>query len=338
MANYTIIGGDGKEYGPVTDADVRLWISEGRLNAQSQAKAEGEAGFRALGTFPEFGPVLSPPPVGGSATGLASDGAGWAEGDYTLDIGRCCSRAWQAFQGNMGTLVGATVLYFLVVCAFSMVVGMLTGKGVSGNGAIIAVRTLAQSVVGSLVFGPMTGGFYLVLLRVLRQQPTGVGDLFWGYQQRFGRLYLVQLIITSIVSVCFLPASLVLLGKLAPVLAKLQQSPAPDQMSGLMQQMFGAYEAALPVMLACLIPAMFFQVGLMFTLPLVVDTNLNVDGALATSWRATRRHFWALLGLVMVSGLIICAGMLLCLVGVLFTFPIGTAMLLAAYESAYYRR
>ena len=31
MANYIIIGGDGKEYGPVPDADVRLWIAEGRL-------------------------------------------------------------------------------------------------------------------------------------------------------------------------------------------------------------------------------------------------------------------------------------------------------------------
>ena len=54
MANYFIIGGDGKEYGPVTDADVRLWIAEGRLNAQSLAKGEGDAEFRALAQFPEF--------------------------------------------------------------------------------------------------------------------------------------------------------------------------------------------------------------------------------------------------------------------------------------------
>lgn len=338
MANYTIIGGDGKEYGPVTDADVRLWISEGRLNAQSQAKAEGEAGFRPLGTFLEFGPALTPPSSGGPATGLTSDGVTWAEGDYTLDIGRCFSRAWQVFQGNLGTLVGATVLYFLLIFGFSMVVGLLAGKEVSSNGTIIVVRTLTQAVVGSLVFGPMTGGFYLVVLRVLRQQATGVGDLFWGYQQRFSRLYLVQLILTMISSICFLPASLVLLGKLAPVLAKLQQSPTPDQMSGLMQQMFGAYESALPVMLACLVPVMFISIRLMFTLALVVDTNLTVSEALATSWRTTQRHFWALLGLVMVSGLVVCAGIILCGVGILFSFPIGTAMLLAAYESAYYRR
>ena len=54
MANYLIIGGDGKEYGPVTDVDVRQWLAEGRLNAQSLAKAESDAEFRPLAVFPEF--------------------------------------------------------------------------------------------------------------------------------------------------------------------------------------------------------------------------------------------------------------------------------------------
>jgi hypothetical protein len=54
MANYVIIGGDGKEYGPVTDTDVRQWIAEGRLSAQSRAKAESDAEFRPLAAFPEF--------------------------------------------------------------------------------------------------------------------------------------------------------------------------------------------------------------------------------------------------------------------------------------------
>ena len=54
MANYIIIGGDGKEYGPVTTNDVRQWLAEGRLNAQSLVKAESDAEFRPLEKFPEF--------------------------------------------------------------------------------------------------------------------------------------------------------------------------------------------------------------------------------------------------------------------------------------------
>jgi hypothetical protein len=62
MPNYFIIGGDGKEYGPITEADIRLWISEGRLNTQTSARAEAETNWRPLGTFPEFTAQFQGPP------------------------------------------------------------------------------------------------------------------------------------------------------------------------------------------------------------------------------------------------------------------------------------
>jgi hypothetical protein len=55
---YTVIGGDGKEYGPISVEDLRRWLAEGRLNAQSLAKAESDAEFRTLATFPEFAHLL----------------------------------------------------------------------------------------------------------------------------------------------------------------------------------------------------------------------------------------------------------------------------------------
>ena len=70
MANYLIIGGDGKEYGPVTDADVRQWITEGRLNGKSQAKSESDAEFRALEAFPEFADIFAPAPPAGTVPPL----------------------------------------------------------------------------------------------------------------------------------------------------------------------------------------------------------------------------------------------------------------------------
>jgi len=74
---YVIIGGDGKEYGPVSGADLRLWISEERLNARSLVRAESDAEFRPLSTFPEFADLLkiagrvskAPPPLGSVAVG-----------------------------------------------------------------------------------------------------------------------------------------------------------------------------------------------------------------------------------------------------------------------------
>jgi hypothetical protein len=60
MATYTIIGGDGKEYGPITADDVRQWITEGRLGEQSLMKAESDAEFRTLEKFPEFANAFAP--------------------------------------------------------------------------------------------------------------------------------------------------------------------------------------------------------------------------------------------------------------------------------------
>lgn len=72
MANYIIIGGDQKEYGPITTDDVRRWLAEGRLNAQSLVKAESDAEFRPLSVFPEFAAALAagsvPPPLAAAVT------------------------------------------------------------------------------------------------------------------------------------------------------------------------------------------------------------------------------------------------------------------------------
>jgi hypothetical protein len=51
---YFIIGGDTKEYGPVSADDIRQWVAEGRLNAQSLAKSDGDTAWRTLASFSEF--------------------------------------------------------------------------------------------------------------------------------------------------------------------------------------------------------------------------------------------------------------------------------------------
>ena len=59
MATYTIIGGDQKPYSSVTADDIRRWIADGRLNEQSLMKAQGDAEFRPIPTFPEFADALA---------------------------------------------------------------------------------------------------------------------------------------------------------------------------------------------------------------------------------------------------------------------------------------
>ena len=58
---FKIIGGDGRQYGPVSADQIRQWIAEGRANAQTLAQAEGSVEWKPLGQYAEFAwPATSP--------------------------------------------------------------------------------------------------------------------------------------------------------------------------------------------------------------------------------------------------------------------------------------
>lgn len=64
---FSIIGGDGKEYGPVSADQLRAWMAENRVTLQTQARRVGTETWAPLGSFPEFGgaapdPANPPPP------------------------------------------------------------------------------------------------------------------------------------------------------------------------------------------------------------------------------------------------------------------------------------
>ena len=56
---YKIIGGDQKEYGPVSIEQMRQWIAEGRVNAQTSVQLEGTTEWKPLGSLPEFAELLT---------------------------------------------------------------------------------------------------------------------------------------------------------------------------------------------------------------------------------------------------------------------------------------
>ncbi|MCI0744773.1 MAG: NINE protein [Verrucomicrobia subdivision 3 bacterium] len=56
---YKIIGGDGQQYGPVTESQIRDWVVAGRANGQSLAQAEGSLEWKPLSSFSEFSDLAS---------------------------------------------------------------------------------------------------------------------------------------------------------------------------------------------------------------------------------------------------------------------------------------
>ncbi len=55
---FTIIGGDGDEYGPRSLEDVQRWIRTGRANALTLVRTRPDARWQPLGQIPELAPLL----------------------------------------------------------------------------------------------------------------------------------------------------------------------------------------------------------------------------------------------------------------------------------------
>jgi hypothetical protein len=81
MSSYQIIGGDQREYGPVSAEQLRQWVGEGRASGDTLVRKEG-GGWQKLFEYEEFADLVRPPvpPVGGvpplSAAGVPIEGGG----------------------------------------------------------------------------------------------------------------------------------------------------------------------------------------------------------------------------------------------------------------------
>lgn len=64
---FTILGSDGKEYGPISADQLGQWIREGRAGGFTQIRREGEVEWSLLRSAPEFADVFQTPPMAGNA-------------------------------------------------------------------------------------------------------------------------------------------------------------------------------------------------------------------------------------------------------------------------------
>ena len=213
MANYLIIGGDGKEYGPVTETDVRLWIIEGRLNAQSLAKAESDAEFRALAQFPEFADSYAQPEA--PATIAPRIAAGNRADDYELDLGECITRAWALVRNNFWSVVGVSALVLFAIVGINQLFGlitnpivnqMVTDQKVNAREILIVLGVTIISAPVSTIF---MAGLFKYYLKLIRGEMPTVSDAFSGFGSRTGQLILLSLVQMTLVvlgyMLCIIP-------------------------------------------------------------------------------------------------------------------------------------
>jgi hypothetical protein len=178
---YKVIGGDNKEYGPVTSDEARRWIAEGRLSAQSLAQLDGSGEWKPLTAFAEFVDALRAQTGARATPGVLApppNAADWSAQILArrpeLQIGRCLSRSWHLWTANFGLLSGAAFLLWTIgfVCQLNLITGAIYW----------------------ILKGVFYGGLYLVFVKHIRSQQASVGQAFAGFGPAFAQLLLAGVV------------------------------------------------------------------------------------------------------------------------------------------------
>jgi uncharacterized membrane protein len=99
--------------------------------------------------------------------------------------------------------------------------------------------------------------------------------------------------------------------------------------------MLGFFGVFAVVWLVIMLLLIVLSVVFTFAYPLIVDRRLKGFDAVKLSIRAGFANFWRLLGMLILTGLLSFAGLLLCYVGIFLVMPISFAAIAAAYEQVF---
>lgn len=303
---FTILGADGKEYGPVTAAKISEWMSGGRANLQTKAKRLDETEWKTLADFPEF---ASPPPAPGLppvAAGIPAPATPVNAKAYAdeinartakLDVFGCLGRTFDLWKNNLLPLVGVT----LVVLVITMILSAIPFLG---------------AICNLLLNGVFYGGLYYYYLGKLRGEPREFGDAFAGFSKALGPLMLTSLLVMAI----SVAVALVLLGPWCMAIffsASHGGQPNPLLFLG---------------MFLCCLPLVYISVAWAFAFILVIDKGLGPWTAMEVSRRVISRQWFQVFFTLFFGVILGMLGLIGLIIGIVFTIPLAIGAMVCAYE------
>ena len=223
-------------------------------------------------------------------------------------------------KNNFGLLFVGVLIYALIEGA------------IAGLGAIPIIGPLF-SLANLFIAGPLMGGVFYIFIQAIRGQPAEIGDVFAGFRKAFLQLFLGYLVPALLIGLCMIPFIIMLVIEIVRVAATAHGAP-PDPRT-IIHVLQTQLPVVLTVFLICLIPALYLKISWAFTLPLIIDKQMDFWSAMKTSRKMVSKHWWLVFGLFILVGLLNVVGVLLCCVGVLFTVPIGLGALMYAYETIF---
>lgn len=229
--------------------------------------------------------------------------------DYDARLGPLLAKAWAMYRtpGIFWPAIGASALILLIHQASGMVPFV---------GALIALA----------LQGPLYAGLYLWYLKHVRGGRPPVAEVFSGFSPDFVRYLLTGLLLVVPMLITMILVAIPVGIGVAFFSMNQGGSDGPPAL-----MFIGIGLAVLVVVLVNL----YFQVGFGFAVPLAADLKLGPLQAVWTSLRAVNLHFWRVLWLGIVGGIIAILGLLGLIIGVLFTIPIFLFLWMHLYEEIF---
>jgi len=331
---------DGQAVGPIPFESLRQLAAQGELPDGTLVWTQGMPNWVPPSEVPGLANPNTPTASQTDATPAASDNPYAAPasaanlavnpttselddippGSEPLLIGTLISKSWNVFKNNIGIILGFGIVYLVIAIAASLIFASIfpaSGEAIDiGLGDRFAIQQ-SESVVAQILNNIL--GLFLALgairfgLNLFNGHDASIPDLFSQ-----GRLLIRSIVATILV---YLFAAIVAIPGSAIIFASLNMGSGGDPNIALL---------AIGIPLA-LIPAIYVGTRLYFTQYCLVDRDRSTLDALSDSWALTKNNILRLILLFIVQVMIVLAGVLALVVGLIIAAPVVYLSSIAAY-------
>ena len=302
---YEMIGSDGEQYGPFTIQQLQDTLSQDRANAQTQIRETGTEAWQPLGQ------VLG----NQSIENFSEYREAILTGNRRLDVGLAFSQGSELFKAHMGILIGSFLLFMLLII-------------------VTASVPFIGSCVQITLQGPLTGGFFILILNLVRTGAASIGDLFKGFES-FGGLFLVTLAQTLIVTLVILPGVALMIGGFV---MEVDFGDLEGQNEEAVLKALGAgllHPLTILGFLSMILLSIISYTLIFFPLPLLADRKLGFGEAFGLGFQVSKRNFFPIFKLIIIGSLVMAVSLIPCGLGLIFAGPWFYAVMAQAYEQMF---
>lgn len=186
--------------------------------------------------------------------------------------------------------------------------------------------------VGSILLGPVLGGFYYLVLRDIRDEPVDFGMMFKGFE-KFLPLMLAGLVQAA-------PSLVATILQYTVDIARLMGGGGASgdvnfYQSGNDAIFAGISMGILIIVIGLTVFGVVWSIALSFAIPLILEHDLGVIDPLLTSVKATLGNAGGLIVLVILEILVAILGVIALCIGIFVAIPVIYAANVFAYRMVF---